>query len=78
MTKEIMAACPECGGREFGFVLESMMPGLYGINPDGEVVCIEHTACLDPVFICKNCYAGHSHEAAQDGLEGLALPITEG
>ena len=49
---------------EFGFVIESVAPGLYGMNPGGKVVSLDNSACMDPVFTCINCYAGLYQEAA--------------
>jgi hypothetical protein len=72
-----MGVCPRCGGREFGFVFEPVMPGLYGTNLYGEVVSIDNTMCMNPVFTCKNCYAGHHHEPEQGDEIGLIPPITE-
>jgi len=64
MKQEVLAECPICGGMEFGFVIESVAPGLYGMNPGGKVVSLDNTACMDPVFTCINCYAGLYQEAA--------------
>ena len=66
-----MGVCPKCGGKEFGFVFESVVPGLYGMNFYGEVVSIDNTVPMNPVFTCKNCYAGHHHEPEQYDEIGL-------